>query len=104
MLANTAVAVNRDGLRVRVGCACAGLSGRVLEGCRALCCWVAGAGSRDVVRRYGGGAWVNGRLLVVETQRRVVTDDGSVEESRWVAEGKVWDDRDFWGWVSRVRC
>jgi hypothetical protein len=38
---------------------------------------------------------VNGRFLVVETQGRVVTDDGSVEESRWVAEGKVRDDREF---------
>jgi hypothetical protein len=47
------------------------------------------------VCRYRGGARVNGRFLVVETQGRVVTDDGSVEESRWVAEGKVRDDREF---------
>jgi hypothetical protein len=64
----------------------------VLEGRCELCCLVAGAVSQDVVCRYGGGARVNGRLLVVETQGRVVTDDGSVEKSRWVAEGKVRDD------------
>lgn len=43
---------------------------------------------------------MNGRLLVVETQGRVVTHKGSVEESQWVAEGKVWDDWESWSCVS----
>jgi hypothetical protein len=73
------------------------------EGRCALCGLVAGAGSRDVVLGDGGSARVDGWLLVVGTQRRVVSDDGSVEKSRWVAEGEVRDDRDFWGVVRRLR-
>jgi hypothetical protein len=72
LLAYAAVAVDCNGLRVDVGSASTGLSRRVFEGRRALCCLVAGAGSRNVVFRDGGGARVNAWLLVVEGRSRVV--------------------------------
>lgn len=42
---------------------------------------------------------MNGRLLVVEAQRRVVADESPVREERLVAEGKF---RDDWDLRSRV--
>lgn len=60
LLAYAAVAVDSDGLRVRVAGARAGLGRNVWEGGRALCGLLARAGPGDRVCRNGGSARVDG--------------------------------------------
>jgi hypothetical protein len=101
LLAYAAVAVDSDGLRVRVAGARAGLGRNVWEGGRALCGLLARAGPGDRVCRNGGSARVDGWLLVVGAQCRVVADKTSVREERRVAKGDVRDDWDSRSWVRR---
>jgi hypothetical protein len=105
LLPDTAIAVDCYGLRVGVGSAGAGMGWRAREDCRALGFRVAGARrlrSGGVVFRHGSGVQMDGWLLVVEAQRRVIADESPVREEWWVAEGEVRDDRDFRGWVRMV--
>ena len=76
LLAYASAAVYCDGFGVGVGGMRAGLGWGDGDGCCALRC----LGVGGVVFGDGGECWVDGWLLGVDTQRRVVVDDVVVLE------------------------